>query len=373
MAANPSATRPGRRRARLLLESRLVTALAEPHGVDRYLGLVNRLWSLHEVRAVVTGLTHPTEDSVTLTLRPNGNWRGTQAGQYVRLTIEIDGRRRTRCFSVASSAERADGLIEITAKVNPGGTVSRYLKRSAAPGFVVELSQAEGDFVLPADPPEHILLISGGSGITAVMSILRTLRDRRADVRITFIHYARTAVDVIYRAELAALRRSVPGLTLAYFHTRQPPHSVPTRYFSKQHLLAVAPDYAEALTYVCGPASLLDAVTGLWQDERLDDRLRVERFTLATPAPHTHPASGTVRFGASGLTVPNDGRTLLEQAEGAGLRPEHGCRMGICHTCVTRKRAGSVRNAISGAVTSEQDEPIQLCICTPCGDVELDL
>ena len=78
-------------------------------------------------------------------------------------------------------------------------------------------------------------------------------------------------------------------------------------------------------------------------------------------------------FARAGELVPNSGRSLLEQAEQAGLSPQFGCRMGICHTCTCRKTAGSVRNLVTGEVSSADDEDIQICVSVPVGDVELDL
>jgi len=69
----------------------------------------------------------------------------------------------------------------------------------------------------------------------------------------------------------------------------------------------------------------------------------------------------------------NNGATLLDQAEAAGLRPEAGCRMGICHTCTCRKTSGTVKNLQTGALSSEADEDIQICISVPVGTVTLDL
>ncbi|MFE0020965.1 ferredoxin reductase [Amycolatopsis sp. NPDC059021] len=371
MAVTPAFGRAGWRYVRRMLGSGVVTALAGPHGVDRYLGLVSPLWSVGEVRAVVVGVAHRTARSVTLSLRPNGNWEGARPGQFVRLAVEIDGVRRTRCFSVAGTG-RADGTIEITAKVNPAGTVSRYLKEHARRGLVVVLSQAEGEFVLPPAVPGHVLLISGGSGITPVMSLLRGLLAQGYHGRITFLHYAFAPGDVIYRDELAALDEANPRLTLAYSYTGLPGAGRLDGRFRREHL-AVAPGYADALTYVCGPASLMDAAGALWAADGIADRLLIERFTLALPVPGSTPGTGEVRFARSGRTVRDDGRTLLEQAEAAGLRPEHGCRMGVCHSCTTVQSAGAVRHVLTGAVSAEPGQRVQLCVTAPCGDVELDL
>ena len=78
-------------------------------------------------------------------------------------------------------------------------------------------------------------------------------------------------------------------------------------------------------------------------------------------------------FAVSGREAPNSGLPLLEQAEDAGLAPDHGCRMGICNTCSCRKTAGTVRNVISGGLSSAGEEQIRICVSVPVGDVVLDL
>ena len=78
-------------------------------------------------------------------------------------------------------------------------------------------------------------------------------------------------------------------------------------------------------------------------------------------------------FTASAREAPNSGLPLLEQAEDVGLAPEHGCRMGICNTCSCRKTAGSVRNVLTGAISSAGEEQIRICVSVPVGDVALDL
>ena len=78
-------------------------------------------------------------------------------------------------------------------------------------------------------------------------------------------------------------------------------------------------------------------------------------------------------FADSGVNVTDDGRPLLDQAEAAGLSPESGCRMGICFSCTRRKTSGAVRNVITGAVSSAEEEDVQLCVSAPVGDVVISL
>jgi stearoyl-CoA 9-desaturase NADPH oxidoreductase len=382
----PAPLRPPVRR---LLRSGLLEALAAPHGVDRYVELVHPTWSLRDPPAEIVDVRRQSAGSVTLTLRPDARWHGFRAGQFIRLTVEIAGVRETRCYSPACG-ERAGGEIELTVKAHPAGKVSRYLNERARPGMLVGLSLPDGGFVLPHERPERLLLISGGSGITPVMSLLRTLRDEGHEGRVTFLHYARAKRYIPYRRELQQIATSAPNVRVALVCTRE--RGVLGGHLSRRQLHRVAPDYARAHTYLCGPPSLIAAVRALWAADGIEQPLHIESFQPVMPwrmpraahqvVPRTAPegsegsaegSEGSVYFAGSDVRAPSDGRWLLEQAERAGLCPPCGCRMGICRMCTTRKRSGSVRNVLSGEVSSGADEDIQICVSRPVGDVELAL
>jgi ferredoxin-NADP reductase len=366
-------TQTPKRLTRRVLGSSLLEALATPHGVDRYVELVRPAFSLREVRAEVLAVRRPTARAVTLTLRPNANWRGFRAGQFVRLSVEVDGVRRTRCYSPASSAHVGD-LLELTAHAQPDGEVSPFLRASARAGMVVSLSPAESDFVLPDERPRALLLISGGSGITPVMAMLRTLCEEGHDGPIGFLHYARDEHDVAYAEELRALAARHPNVRLLRGFSRDPRGGELVGRFDPEHVRAAGIDPADARTFASGPNGLLDAVRETWAREDLDARLHVETF--APPAPPVAApgdATGSVAFARSGRAAPNSGAPLLDQAEAAGLTPQSGCRMGICHTCSCRKVAGAVRDVRTGEVSDAPDELIQICVNVPVGDVTLDI
>src|SRR5271163_4711744 len=194
-----------------VLGSDLVDLLTGPHGVDRYTELVAPTWTLGEARAKVIDVRQTTPRSVTLTVAPNGSFTSAhtvKAGQYVNLTVDIDGRRHARCYSPASA--EGSPYLELTIGRHEGGLVSNYLYERARRGMVVGLAGVGGDFVLPAQRPRRILFVSGGSGITPVMAMLRTLvaegHPQTAGAEVAFVHYARTALEACYRAELAAYK-----------------------------------------------------------------------------------------------------------------------------------------------------------------------
>jgi ferredoxin-NADP reductase len=355
-----------------LVGSDVLQALTAPHGVEGYLELGLPAISPREDRAEIVDVSRSTPGSVRLRLRQSQTWRGFKAGQFVPLSIEIGGVRRTRCYSPTNSEHAAGGELELTVRSHPEGIVSGYLNDAARPGMVLGLGKAEGEFVLPMPRPERLLLISGGSGITPVMSMLRTLCDEGHSAPVTFLHYARRAREVPYGSELEELARHSPNVHVVFVNTRERGRRL-RGHLSRAQLRAVDRDYREAEVYVCGPPGLIQATHNLWVRDDQESRVHSESFLPARPAATPEAAGANVRFALSGVEVASNGLPLLEQAEQAGLAPAYGCRMGICHTCTTCKRVGQVRNVNSRELSSGEEEQIQLCVSVPAGDVELEL
>ena len=343
---------------RRVRRSPLLELLTGPHGVDRYTELVDPTWTEGEARAKVVAVRRQTPRSVTLTLEPNQAFTGYRAGQHINLTVEINGRRRTRCYSPASAEDATH--IELTIGRHDGGLVSTYLCDHARPGMIVGLDSVGGDFTLPAERPSRIVFVSGGSGITPVMSMLRTMRDEGSDREIAFIHYARSAEEACYTDELAAMT----GVRVLHGYTRDGVGDV-TGYFDADHLAAAMPE--PDAVYVCGPPALVDAVRAHRPDAKF------ESFVPPTFNTAAEATGGRISFTDSGIEATDDGQPLLVQAENAGLAPESGCRMGICHSCTRRKTSGVVRNLITGTVSGTDEEDVQICVSAPVGDVEIAL
>lgn len=347
----------------------VLEATVTPHPVDRYLELFDPMLTWRATRAKVTRVQHQTDRSVTLTLTPTRQWRGHVAGEYIQVGVVIDGVRHKRCFSPAN-AEQRRGEIELNITAHPDGLVSKFLRDTARPGLVVDLEAASGTFRLPSPRPVAAVFISGGSGISPVLSMLRTLVTEGYERPITFVHYARTPDDVPYREQLASIGRTLPNIDLRLFYTRTEDGG---GRFRPEHLDGVeALDSAEI--FVCGPAELQDAVADFHAAAGLTTPLHSEAFVVAEfAAPDPDDQEGELRFAASGGSVANDGRTILEQAEAAGLSPEHGCRMGICFSCNAVKRSGCTRNLLTGELDTESDKHIQICVNAPVGDVEIEV
>jgi stearoyl-CoA 9-desaturase NADPH oxidoreductase len=190
--------------------------------------------------------------------------------------------------------------------------------------------------------------------------MLRTLVHQGHDGEIAFVHYARNRAEAPYRDELAGMS----GVRVLHGYTRSTGGDLDGR-FGPEHLAAAMP--APDAVFVCGPTALVDAV------REHCEHVYSESFVASTLDLPTEPSGGRVTFADSSIDVVDDGRPLLEQAEAAGLNPQSGCRMGICHTCTRRKTSGVVRNLTTGAVSTAPDEDVQICVSVPVGDVDIAL
>jgi ferredoxin-NADP reductase/ferredoxin len=338
-----------------LLRNPIVNLMVGPHGIDRYLELIAPTLTVTDARAEVVAVSRQTPRTVTLTIDPNRAFSGFRAGQFIKVGVEIDGRRYTRTYSPTIS-EHDIHLLELTITVREGGVVGRYLREHAQPGLLLHLSEAQGDFVMPQPRPDHMALVSGGSGITPTIAMLRTLISEGHEGRIDFVHYGRAPEDLLYRPQVEALAAAHPNVVAQFIATRAGGRRFgPATVASGAHVL------------VCGPPALIDAVHEVFPDAG------AETFTPPTLSLSGAATQGTLRFLSSDVCAPIGQGTLLEQAEAAGLSPEHGCRMGVCHGCSCTKAAGIVKNVLTGVISEEEHEEIQICISVPLSDVALEI
>ncbi len=309
---------------------------------------------------------HPAPGYVALRLAPNHAWAGHRAGQHVEVGVQIGSVEHRRTFSIASEPGRADGTIELLVSARHGGRVSSHL-HEIRPGAVFRLSQAAGSFTLPGrgERPGHLLLVSGGSGLSPVLAMLRTLAVERWPGPVTVAHAAQCPEAVPHLDEVVALvdRLHHGRFVLTCSEAPDAPRMGP------EHLASLVGGRGGTEVWLCGPERLAVPTRAAVAAAGLP--LHEERFGLA-PIDVPPGSDAVVTFARSGLAVPAAG-TLLATAEAAGLTPRTGCRRGICGTCTTPKAAGLVRDAVTGRVGAPDAGPVRLCTGIPEGPVTLDL
>lgn len=352
-------------RRRLLRAARAMTTPLLP---DDYLALIRPRWSTRELTGSVVRVRHETEDAATIVVEPDHEWPAHRPGQYLRIGLEINGIRHWRAYTITSDPGHPEGVVSVTVKHTPGGKMSPVFTRYVQPGHLVFLGEIEGEFTLPDTIPDRLLFVSGGSGITPIMSMLRHL-DREGALRdAVHVHSCRTADDMIFGRMLRRLAERRPGYRLVELHTADRPRLDPVA------LGELCPDWGTRETFLSGPRGLMDGIEDLFERAGNSHRLHTERFQPVVGIGGGDGTGGTVRLRVSECEAEcGAGVSVLVGGENAGARLPFGCRMGICHTCVGRLRDGAVRDLRTGAITEASGQMVRTCINAPEGHVEIDL
>ncbi|MBN8939181.1 MAG: MOSC domain-containing protein [Rhizobiales bacterium] len=326
-----------------------------------------------------------------------------EAGQFITLLFDQDGRRERRNYTLSSAPSRP-GELAVTVKRVAGGHRSNWLHDQLRVGDTLRATGPNGRFHLAAAAPDaELLLLSAGSGITPMIAMMRTIADRNLARDIVFHHSARGEADMAFLDELLALSRDKATIRLSWNLTRPAGARAADGArlaamvasgairllqgrLDAEMLRSVCPDLATRTVMCCGPDSFRQAARRMheaWQPA-VTGRFLEESFgtdDAAARQPET-AVPYRVRFRSSGLTAEGVGAvTLLELARTRGLDLAAECEAGICGTCRVRVASGDWRLASNCAdpgrsVLSDEDKRqgyVLTCSTQPVGDVEIEL
>lgn len=336
---------------------------------------------------VVRRVVPVTHDVATFVLAPTRP--GTFAfapGQYLVLSVEVDGRTVERCYTISSPPTRPH-LLTITVKRVPGGEVSGWLHDHLQVGDRVRARGPLGSFSVVEHPAARYLLLSGGSGITPTLSTVRALADLAESRDVVVVHSARTPADLVCRAELEAVAATDEGLRVQWVCEADPDRDAPgpVGRLDVQLLSELVPDLVDREVFSCGPAGYLQALRTLLPELGADPRrCHEESFVLPAPAAggggrpadeDPAPGAATVRFARSGLEVScPPGTTVLEAAGTAGVALPSSCTQGMCGTCKSTLLSGRVDMDHAGGIRPREiaQDKFLPCCSTPDGDIVVD-
>jgi len=316
-------------------------------------------------------------------------------GQFVTLELEIDAQQIMRSYTISSSPS-VPYSFSITVKRVPGGLVSNWLHDNLNEGDVLAVHGPVGNFNCIDYPAERILMLSGGVGITPLMSMARWYFDTNANVDISFVHSARSPRDIIFWRQLEFMDSRVPEFNMHVicerFETGQT-WSGYRGYLTDAMLEMIAPDFMEREIFCCGPTPYMNAVKHLLRSHGFDMSRYHEESFGATPVDVEEEAIEQaeqaevladeldrsdltrVEFSATGKSVQiAPGETVHAAAAKLGLHIPKACGMGICGTCRVQKVAGEVEMEHNGGITDEDAAEgfILSCCSVPNGDVVID-
>ncbi|WP_165230544.1 ferric reductase-like transmembrane domain-containing protein [Aquisphaera insulae] len=315
-------------------------------------------------------------------------------GQYLNLTLSIDGMTVRRSYTIASSPSRA-AYCELTIKREHRGLASRHLHDAIREGCVLDVRAPAGKFTFTGMEAESIVLIGGGVGITPLMAKIRYLTDLSWPGDIDLVFCVKTETDIIFRDELAFLARRHPNLRVTITLTRDegPRWTGERGRISGAMLGRVVPQIADRRVHLCGPTEMVEATRSILRELGVPDgSILVESFTSPSrdPSPVASatrrnaattvamdPGTGdaSIRFTRSHKSGPVDvDQTVLDAAEALGVSINYDCRAGICGECKVRRLAGHVvMDAEDALTTTDRENDVILSCQARCIDhVEVD-
>lgn len=322
--------------------------------------------------ARVTSVMSESTDTKTLGLKANRNWQGFVAGQHCNVTATIAGRNITRSYSISS--DPIDGrCIQITIRREAGGLMSEYLCNNIETGDRLELGNPFGDMLLPTSMPAHLLLLAAGSGITPIMSQIRTLARQGMPTSVTLMYWEKTNADFNFSQELQSIAHRYPNLKVHLITTREQIERPLSGRVSNELLSQVMNIDAVTQVFACGSNGFVQAAASCCECRKLP--LISEAFTPSqAQTSNSDIAQHDVFLRRSNLHLRLSNQVpLLEQLENFGVSVPSGCRQGICNTCTCVRHSGTTADNFSGVVDNEPSQIIKLCVSRAAGNIELDL
>lgn len=331
----------------------------------------------------VTDVTKTTRDAVAITLeaRDGGDFTFTQ-GQYLTFKRDFDGTELRRSYSICSGIH--DGTLRVGIKKVADGAFSIWANDDLTPGTVIDAMEPMGTFHTPIEPDKTktYLAFAGGSGITPVLSILKTVLVAEPHARATLVYANRSVSTIMFREELEDLKNLYMGrfTILHILETDAQDIDLFQGRIDAEKCAALFTHWIDIASvdtaFICGPEPMMKAIAQSLGDHGLTkDQIKFELFASAQTgrlARRTKPVAVTTQASIA-ATVTLDGMTrsfdmghdmtVLEAALDNALDAPHACRAGVCSTCKCKLLEGEVDMVANHALEDYEVEQGYILSC----------
>jgi ring-1,2-phenylacetyl-CoA epoxidase subunit PaaE len=285
-----------------------------------------------------------------------------KAGQHLTLRTDLNGEDLRRNYSVCVAPH--DGEIRIAVKQMPGGRFSSWANNALAVGNMVDVLPPMGRFVLPetASAAPYYVAIAGGSGITPVLSILKTILKQNPQSRFTLLYGNRESASIMFLEELAGLKNRYLDRLEVYHFLENEAEEIELfngrldREKCEEVLSSLVDATSADAFFICGPGLMMDAAEAALKARGVSAAdIFIERFTTGAVSAEQLAREEVLQKKAAGtqISVTLDGRrakitfdaakgNILESVQAAGLPAPYACKGGVCTTCRAKVLSGTV-------------------------------
>ena len=349
---------------RASLFNSMAQSVMNSHDANFWLQKINPLWSMNQPLAKVVKKQIVAKDMVSLILQCNRHVQRGVAGQHHPVTVEIAGRHYERTYSLMQVD--ADHLCLTVKKVDQG-LVSSWLVDQSQTGDILRLGQPYGEMQQQVQTP-RLLLLAAGSGITPMLSLIEALCQSRQlkAISVQLMYWVKTHEDAAYAEYLKEVAENFPNFTYQIFYTQQQDQRLNQSHVNQLKSLN------ETTVYACGPSGFAATAETLFKHVA---SIQTEAFSLSqfdTDATDTGFINVTLTQSNKTLAIPK-GQSILSSLEHQGIKPKHGCRMGICNKCACTKAQGSTRNLLNDSANHEPSQLLKICVNSAQSDLVIDL
>ena len=349
---------------RASLFNSMAQSVMNSHDANFWLQKINPLWSMNQPLAKVVKKQIVAKDMVSLILQCNRHVQRGVAGQHHPVTVEIAGRHYERTYSLMQLD--ADHLCLTVKKVDQG-LVSSWLVDQSQTGDILRLGQPYGEMQQQVQTPK-LLLLAAGSGITPMLSLIEALCQSRQlkAIFVQLMYWVKTHEDAAYAEYLKEVAENFPNFTYQIFYTQQQDQRLNQSHVNQLKSLN------ETTVYACGPSGFAATAETLFKHVA---SIQTEAFSLSqfdTDATDTGFINVTLTQSNKTIAIPK-GQSILSSLEHQGIKPKHGCRMGICNKCACTKAQGATKNLLNCSANHEPSQLLKICVNSAQSDLVIDL
>ena len=349
---------------RASLFNSMAQSVMNSHDANFWLQKINPLWSMNQPLAKVVKKQIVAKDMVSLILQCNRHVQRGVAGQHHPVTVEIAGRHYERTYSLMQVD--ADHLCLTVKKVDQG-LVSSWLVDQSQTGDILRLGQPYGEMQQQVQTPK-LLLLAAGSGITPMLSLIEAFCQSRQlkAISVQLMYWVKTHEDAAYAEYLKEVAENFPNFTYQIFYTQEHDQRLNPSHIDQLKSLN------ETTVYACGPSGFAATAETVFKHVA---SIQTEAFSLSqfdTDATDTGFINVTLTQSNKTIAIPK-GQSILSSLEHQGIKPKHGCRMGICNKCACSKVQGSTKNLLNGSANHEPSQLLKICVNSAQSDLVIDL